>query len=173
MPAATPDTRFRQLLRVAQVDGITLVAVAGAAALGGVAGREWASASIGLGVAACGGLELLGRRFLVRRADAGITCLWLAQLLCLVLILAYAWTLARQDNTDHLLRLLPSFTRAQLAELFPYPGEVESLLAGLQRLLAAAVAVAALLYQGGMAFYYLRARRTVATVLGTPPLLPR
>lgn len=167
----SPEVRFRRLLKIARVDGISLLALAGAAAVGAAIGGEWSTAGIGLGVVACGWLELHGRRLAQRGANGSVAALCSAQLLCLVLILLYACLLTSRADADHILQLLPAFTRAQLAELFPDPGEVEQLLLGLQRLVAAAIAIAALLYQGGMAFYYLRARSVIKAVHEMPPVI--
>lgn len=64
-----------------------------------------------------------------------------------------------------------SFTRDQLAELLPDPEVVADLLLTLQRAMAGALALTALLYQGGMTFYYLRSAPAARAVFAEPPVL--
>jgi hypothetical protein len=171
MPARSPEQRLQRVLALARIDALSLVAVAAPAALASLLFRDWFGAAVGAGVALCGALEWRGRHHLRRRRLGGLAWMATAQLCCLALLLLYAWNLAHQAPRTDLVAHLPSFTRAQLDELFPDPAALPELLLGIQRLTAAAIALAAVLYQGGMAFYYLRARPVARIVFAEPPLL--
>ncbi len=171
MPVRSPAQRLQRVLHLARLDALSLVAVAAPAAVVSLFGRDWFAATVGAGVALCGGLEWTGRRRLEHRLLSGLGWMCAAQLGCLVFILLYAWNLAHQVQADRIVALLPSFTREQLDELFPDPGSLQALLLGLQRLMAAALAIASIVYQGGMALYYLRARRVAQLVFAEPPVL--
>ena len=158
------------MLLLAQLDAWSLLVVAGPAAVASLVAREWFAAAVGGGLVLCAGLEWSGRRRLLTSGHAGIGRMATAQLGCLTLILAYAVHLARQPAAEHLLQLLPAFSRDQLAELFPDPEEVRQLLLALQHVLAAVVALATLLCQGGLALYYLRARARLRPSAAVPPL---
>jgi hypothetical protein len=177
MPARTPQQRFQRLLAIARFDAISLIVVAGPAALVALVLREWPSAAVGVAVALCGWLEWLGQRQLSRSHRHGLGWMCTAQLVCLLAILLYARHLAGQARADHILQLLPSFTREQLFEVFPDSESAEEFLLFVQRLMVAAIALVAIVYQGAMALYYLRARALVRTVfeqptpLAEPPVL--
>ncbi len=171
MPARSPELRFQRLLRLAQFDALSLLVVATPATLGAALGGEWTVAAIGAGVVGCGSLEWRGQKQLRLGAAAGLGWMVVAQLVCLGLLLLYAWRLAHLDNASHLLALLPAFARAQLDSFLLYPEEIDHLFLLAQRLTAGAIALTATLYQGGLAFHYLRSRALVRSVLATPPVL--
>jgi hypothetical protein len=157
---------------IALFDALSLLLVAAPAALVALVAREWIVAVLATGVALCGGLELSARHRLQHRSASGIGWLCTAQLCCLGFVLFYAWHLAHQPLDRRLLTMLPSFTREQLAELFPDPEALEGLFLGIQHLIAALVALVALLYQGILSFYYLRTLGAAHTVFAEPPQLP-
>ncbi len=171
MPALPPEQRLQRLLRLARADALSLVVVAGPAAVVSLCWREWFGAAVGAGITLCGVLEWTGRNRLARRERSGLTWMVVAQLACLALILFYVRSLALAPQTDRILALLPAFTREQLDLTFPDPEELHALLAALQRLSTALLAIVAILYQGGMALYYLRARPLALSVFAAPPVL--
>jgi len=171
MPASPPERRLQRVQHIALFDALSLLLVAVPAALVALVAREWLVVAVATGIALCGGLELAGRHRLQQRSASGPGWLCAAQLCCLGFILVYSWHLAHQPLDRRLLAMLPSFTREQLAELFPDPESLEVLLAGIQRLTAAIIALVAILYQGGLAFYYLRTRTATRAVFAQPPVL--
>ena len=171
MSAASPERRLQRVQHIALFDAVSLIVVAAPAAAIALCTREWFVATICIGVALCGALELAGRRRLQRRAANGLGWLCAAQLCCLGFILFYAWHLAHQKLDQHILALLPSFTREQLAELFPDPASLEDFFLGIQRLTAAILALVSLLCQGGLAFYYLRTRPAAHAAFAVPPVI--
>ena len=171
MPATSPERRLQRVRLIALLDALSLLLVAAPAALVALITREWLVAAVCSGVALCGGLELAGRRRLQRRSTGGLGWLCAAQLCCLGFILFYAWHLAHQPLDRRLLAMLPSFTREQLAELFPDPESLDALFRSIQHLTATLVALVAIPYQGGLAFYYLRTRTAAQAVFSQPPPL--
>ncbi len=171
MPARSPEQRLQRVLHLARIDALSLIAVAAPAALASLLFRDWFGGAVGTGVALCGVLEWSGRNRLARRSLAGLGWMCVAQLGCLAFLLLYAWSLAHQPPKLDLLSHLPSFTRDQLDEIFPDPEALPVLLQSIQQATAAAIALAALLYQGGMAFYYLRARHVARLAFAEPPIL--
>lgn len=171
MSARSPAQRLQRLLAIARFDAISLVVVAAPAALIALVLREWFAAAIGSAVALCGWLEWSGQRRLAHGRPEGLVRLIAAQLLCLATILLYARHLASQVRADHILQPLPSFTREQLFLLFPDAESAEAFLLLVQRLMVGAIALVAVLYQGGMALYYLRSRRVIHALLAAPPPL--
>jgi hypothetical protein len=171
MSSAPPDRRLQRVLHLARIDALSLAVVAAPAALVALCSGDRLGAVVGAGITLCGVAEWHGRARLLQRQIAGIAWLCSSQLLCLLLILLYAWNLARLAQAEHLLSLLPSFTRDQLTELLTEPSEVADLLLALQRAMAGALALGALLYQGGMAFYYLRSSPAARAVFAEPPEL--
>jgi hypothetical protein len=171
MPALSPERRLQRVLHVALFDALSLIVVAAPAAVVALCTREWFVAIVCIGVALCGQLELVGRRRLQRRSVSGLGWMCAAQLCCLLFILLYAGHLSRQLQAGHILALLPSFTRDQLAELFPDPESLNGFFLGVQQLTAALLALVSIFYQGGMAFYYLRARPVARAVFAAPPVI--
>lgn len=171
MPASPPERRLQRVQHIALFDALSLLLVAVPAALVALVAREWLVAAVATGIALCGGLELAGRRRLQQRSASGPGWLCAAQLCCLGFILVYAWHLAHQPLDRRLLAMLPSFTSEQLAELFPDPASLEDFFLGIQRLTAAILALFSLLCQGGLAFYYLRARPAAHAVFAVPPVI--
>jgi len=171
MASAQPDQRLQRVLHLARIDALSLVVVAAPAALIALCSGDRLGAMVGTGVTLCGVAEWHGRARLLQRRIDGIVWLCSAQLFCLLLILLYSWNLTRLAQAEHLLALLPSFTQDQLAELLPDPEAVSALLLALQRAMAGALALAALLYQGGMTFYYLRSTSAARAVFAEPPVL--
>ncbi|MBK8476023.1 MAG: hypothetical protein IPL39_06825 [Opitutaceae bacterium] len=171
MSLTQPAQRLQRVLLLARLDALSLGLVAAPAALVALATGDRMGAAVGAGVTLCGVAEWQGRARLLRRQISGIAWLCCAQLLCLLLILTYAWNLAQLVDPAHLLALLPGFTRQQLAELFPDPDALAALMLGMQRAVAGALALVSLLYQGAMAFYYLRSAPLARNLFAEPPVL--
>jgi hypothetical protein len=171
MPSSPTSRRLQRVLGLARLDALSMIVVAAPAALIALGARDTIGFAVGSGVALCGAAEWHGRARLLRRQISGIAWLCSAQLLCLLLILYYAWNLGQLAGADHILALLPSFTREQLADSFPDPESLTGLLLGIQRLMAGALALASLIYQGAMALYYLRSAPAARAVFAEPPVL--
>lgn len=171
MSPSLPKQRLQRVLSLSRFDALSLVIVAAPAALVALCNGDQLGAAVGTGIALCGAVEWRGRAQLQHRRLSGIAWLVVSQLLCLSLILAYAWELSHLVQAARILALLPDFTREQMAELFPDTESFNDLLLGMQRATAATLAFVALLYQGGMAFYYLRSAPAARAVFAEPPVL--
>jgi len=161
-PPLLPSERLRRVLRVARIDGTSILAVAGAFALISASFRDVNGAVIGLLVAAAGALELHGASRL-RAADArGMRWLVSSQLYLMAVMLTYvACRLARPD----IAALRPLVTQELADSIREANLTVDQVLLEMQRLVYLGVAAATLLYQGGMAIYYLRRSAAVAAAL--------
>jgi hypothetical protein len=158
IPPLLPEEVLLRVLRLARLDGMSLLLVAGAFALLSALAHDFVGASVGLLVAGGGALELHGHSLLQHHEARGINWLVGSQLVALVSILVYC------------------AVRLTHVELPPIPDEIRSLLeldarqVGMSldrfvlvsyRLAYETVAVVSILYQGGMTVYYLRRRSAV------------
>ena len=161
-PPLLPSERLRRVLRVARLDGASILGVAGAFALVSAAFRDVTGAVIGLLVAAAGAIELHGASLLRASDVKGGRWLLGSQLYLMAVILAYcAFRLARPD-----LAAWRAVVTEDLAEQIRQANlTVDQVLLQIQRLVYFGVAAATLLYQGGMSLYYLRHRAAVAAAL--------
>ncbi|HXQ80453.1 MAG TPA: hypothetical protein VN775_04020 [Opitutaceae bacterium] len=161
-PPLLPPERLRRVLRVARLDGTSILVVAGGFALISAAFRDVTGAVIGLLVAAAGAIELHGAN-LLRAADVkGMRWLVSSQLYLMAVMLTYvSFRLARPD----IAALRPLVTQELADSIREADLNVDEVLLEMQRLVYFAVAAATLLYQGGMTLYYLRRRASVAAAL--------
>jgi hypothetical protein len=161
-PPLLPSERLRRVLRVARLDGASILGVAGAFALVSAAFRDVTGAVIGLLVAAAGATELHGASLLRAGDVKGTRWLYGSQLYLMGVILAYcAFRLERPD-----LAAWRAVVTEDLTEQIRQAGlTVDEVLLQLHRLVYFCVAAATLLYQGGMTFYYLRHRAALAAAL--------
>lgn len=171
MTSQSSARRLQRVLSLARLDALSMVVVAAPAALISLGVWDPAGVVVGTGVVLCGAAEWHGRARLLRRQSSGIAWLCAAQLFCLSLILAYAWNLGHRAGAEHILALLPAFTREQLAGVLPDPESLKGMLLGIQRLIAGLLALGSLLCQGGLAFYYLRSAPAARRVFAEPPEL--
>jgi hypothetical protein len=161
-PPLLPSERLRRLLRVAKLDGMSILGVAGAFALISAAARDVTGAVIGLLVAAAGAIELHGATLLRAANMKGMRWLVSSQLYLMAVMMTYcAYGLVRPDIASWKQHLPEEFAdQVQQAGMTVY----EALL-GFLRMVYIGVALVTLLYQGGMTIYYLRRRAVVAAAL--------
>jgi hypothetical protein len=153
---------------MARFDGLSVLLVAGSFALLSAYSRDITGAAIGLLVAAAGAIELHGVA-LLRSGRNGMRWLVSSQLYLMGVMLAYvAFRVAKPDVAW----LLPYLT-GEAAEPFEQAAQqagmtVEQLLAASLRMIYFCVAALTVLYQGGMALYYLKRRNAVEVALQEP-----
>jgi hypothetical protein len=161
-PPLLPSEILRRLLRVARFDGMSVLGVAGAFALISAASRDISGAVIGLLVAAAGAIELHGVTLLRAGRPGGMRWLVSSQAYLLATMLGYAGL--RLLNPD--ITSIRPIVNAELAEQIQQAGMgVDQFLFEFLRLVYVAVAVASVLYQGGMIVYYARRRTAVEIAL--------
>ncbi len=121
---------------------------------------------IGVALLSLGGIELQGRRFLLAGNLAATRWLVGSQLGLLFVILSYCLRSLAHPPT---LPALPEEITSLLTLLPTYDGDAADTLLPMLRITYALLAFVSILYQGGMAFHYLR---KVPPALQSPPPLP-
>lgn len=161
-PPLLPEEAFHRTVRVANVDGMCVMAVAGLLALASASAGDYRGAAIGLLVAAAGAIELHGVALLRAGEARGMNWVVASQPYLLAVLLGYCgWRLSSPDLTA-LQAAMTEELRAALAEA----GKDEREFLGFAyRLTYSALAVAALIYQGGMTLFYLRRRAAVVAAV--------
>jgi hypothetical protein len=161
-PPLLPAEALRRVLRLARLDGLSVLSVAGAFALASAVAHDQGGTVIGLLVAGAGAVELHGAS-LLRHGDAqGTRWLVSSQLLLLVLILGYVALRLSHIDIDLIRPLLTAEQRAVIAQRGL---TVDDFLRTVYVAGYALVGIATLFYQGGMAVYYLCRRAAVAAAL--------
>jgi hypothetical protein len=164
-PPPLPANVLARVLRIAGIDGFTLVFIAGGFALLSVTMGDWLGALVGGLAAGAGLIELHGRRRLRVGDICGVNWLVRSQIVLLTIILIYA---AHQfysyDPQPMLAKLETLLVLAQRTLGLEIPSLAEFLGMTNKQLLALAknsahgaylvIGVASLLCQGGLAFYY-------------------
>lgn len=166
-PPLLPAELLRRTLRTARFDGTSLLILSGLFAIASASGRDGIGMVVGLLVAGAGALELHGAGLLAGGERRGISWLVFSQLYLLATILGFVafklehvdlefwhqfWSYMSADQQQQLLQLQPGFTEDQV-------------LTGMYVRIYYLIAFLTVLYQGGMAIYYLRRRRAAAAAL--------
>jgi len=162
-PPLLPEEAFYRTTRVANVDGLCVMAIAGMLALAAASGGNWVGTMIGLAVAAAGAIELHGVSLLRAGRAEGMKWLIASQpYLCAVLLGYCAWRLSAPD-----LGALKMAVTSELREQIAATGWDEDAFMGLAyRMTYTAVAIGTLVYQGGMTVYFLRRKDAVIEAVG-------
>jgi hypothetical protein len=161
-PPLLPEETFARVCRVARFDGMSILVVAGVFALISALAGDFVGAVIGLLVAGAGAMELHGVTLLHHCEPRGMDWLWGSQCFLLLTVLGYcAFQFARAK-----LPALPAEVETLIRQDADQLGiTTEEFLRMFNRMLYGGVAVATFVYQGGMAFYYLRRRTAVRRAL--------
>jgi len=172
MPAPQPTPAQKALNRVtdlSRLNGWSIVLVSGLGALIALAMGDWFSTGLGLLVAGFAGLEVHGSRLLKKRDATGMKWLVRSQMLVLALILAYCSSrLGSFDGETAMANLTPDM-EAVLKEAGLTRADILPLVHRMFIALYASVALASLVYQGGLALYYRSKTRLVTEALTAPP----
>ncbi len=163
-PPLLPEETLLRVLRVARLDGMSMLLIAGVFALLSALGGDVIGAMIGLLVAGAGAVELHGATMITHGETHGMRWLTGSQMLCLVSVICYCgvqWLRARVP-------VFPPEVEALLQQDADQLGMTKHdfILFAFNRLLYVILAAGTLVYQGGMAIYYLRRRGAVARALG-------
>jgi hypothetical protein len=161
-PPLLPDETLHRVLRVANFDGISVLAVAGTLALASASVGDFAGAAIGLLVAAAGAIELHGAGLLRSGEARGMNWLVASQPYLAAIVLGYCALKLTAYDVTVLREAMTSDLKKSLAES---GYEEERFLRGLYLTVYVILAVSTLLYQGWMTAYYHRRRRAVAAAL--------
>jgi hypothetical protein len=165
-PPLLPEETFTRVIRLAKADGFGVLAFSGLFALLAASGGDSSGAMVGLIVAGAGAIELHGAALLQSGDPRGMRWLIGSQLFLLVAIMGYCALRLQQVELPPIPEEMQPLveTSAQQADL-PVPEYLQLV----YRLSFGFVALAALIYQGGMTIYYLRRRAAVRQALEVPP----
>ena len=166
-PPPLPADILGRVRRVGRYHGTCVTAVAGLFAVASLFMRDWLGATVGLMVAGGGALEMRGASLLGSDARVGFRFMIVSQIWVLVSILGYiVWRLGHPDPL--MLDLLRTGLREEQRQQLRDVGvsEIEFLRIVL-RFFYFVLGFVCTLYQGGMAFFYVRQRAAVSrTVAG-------
>lgn len=164
LPPLLPEYKVGRAIRVAHFHGMSVLLVAGLFALVSAMAGDRVGAIAGLLVAGAGAMERHGGMLLAHGVSRGIWWAFSAQLFAMVSILAYCQL--RLTNVD-LAMMRAAMTDALKAQLAADGIGMDEFLLFMNRAVFATFAAVTVLYQGGLAFYYLRRRRAVLQALAS------
>lgn len=161
-PPLLPAEVLRRVLRIAQLEGTSVLALAGLGAVLSAGAGDYLGAAIGVIIAGAGVFELHGATLLRAGWPNGINWLIGSQLYLLVSILCYC--MLRLSHLE-----LPPIPD-DLRPMFELSAEqlgmtVQEYMTLCYRTFFMLVALLTLIYQSAMAFYYHRRRIAVTTAL--------
>ena len=161
-PPLLPDEALRRVLRTAHLDGMGVLVISGAFALASAASRGRSGMIVGLLVAAAGAIELHGGSLLRRGERGGLYWLVGSQIYLLAVLLGYVSLRLTHIDINAVRGLLTDDVKKQIADTGMTVDEFLRMGYGLLYRLVGGLSI---LYQGGMALYYLRKRRAVSAAL--------
>ncbi len=166
----TPSEKaLKRVIGISRLNGWCVTLVAGLGTPIALLLGDWLSAGLGLLVAGFGALEVHGNRLLKKHDPEGMKWLVRSQMLLLALILAYcASRLGSFDGESAMANLTPDM-EAVLNEAGLSRADILPLVHRMFIVIYVAVALASLVYQGGLALYYRSKTRLVTKALTTPP----
>lgn len=153
---------------MARFDGWSILLVAGFFALMSAYSRDVSGAVIGLLVAAAGAIELHGVA-LLRAGRNGMRWLISSQFYLMAVMLGYVGLRLLRPDVSWLLPYITGDAAEPVEQAAQQAGmSVQEMLVESLRMIYFCVAAITVLYQGGMAVYYLRRRSAVAVALEEP-----
>ena len=169
-PPLLPAQIVARMLRVARLDGGSVLVLCGALAIASAWYGDFTGAVIGVLIAGAGAFELHGAGLIKAGEPRGLNWLIASQLYLLATILSYVgWRLMSYDPAAIRRLLEPVLHNPEVQAQFDEAGVTEAdVLATLRTYYFTGfkmVAAGTLLYQGGMALYYHRRRAAVAAAL--------
>jgi hypothetical protein len=172
-PQPTPAQKaLQRVIGLSKLNGWSVVVVAGLGGLIALAMGDWLSCGLGLLVGGFGAMEVKGNRLLRQRDAEGMKWLIRSQMLLLALILAYCASRLGSFDAENMMSNLTPDMEAALKEAGIARADIVPLVHRMFLALYLSVALASLLYQGGLALYYRGKTRLVAEALsGLPPAL--
>lgn len=174
-PPPIPALAYERVIKVAKFDGYSILFVAGVGALMSAMGGNMITTIAAVLAAGAGALEIHGSQRLERGDDTAVTLLVRAQLLLLLVILAYAIYQLTHFDAVFFKSQIPIF-RAETASFYerfklanPYEqisdNELMMLIKVTHSLTYMVVGIVTCIYQGLMARYYHKRRAVIAQAL--------
>jgi hypothetical protein len=162
-PPLLPEETLHRVLRVAKVNGMSVLMIAGFVALVSAMGGEYMGAIFGLLVAGAGAIELHGEGLLREGRSRGMSWLVGSQLYLMTVVIVYCAI----RLTNLVIPPIPESLRPILELGASQWGmTTQEYILMVWRLNLRLFALLTFFYQGGMAFYYVRRREPVARALG-------
>jgi len=154
------------MLRIAQLNGMSVLVIAGALALCFAYIHDVNSTVIGIVVAGTGAIELHGAALIRNRETRGMNWLVASQLCLLATLLGYVGWRFTHIDVSVMNTLLTDDARRQLAQSEAQTGLTEDQFLKFVYIGTYGIfGVATVFYQGGLAIYYARRREPVAAAL--------
>jgi hypothetical protein len=168
-PLLVRETLLR-VLRVARFDGLSVLLVAGLFALLAAGAGDVQGALIGVTVALAGAIELHGVSLLQHGDARGLDWLVGSQVFLLVVLLGYCgWRLTHVELEPLRAAFHSSLRMPLMQQMWAANRELglteETFLQQIHTMTYASLAIATLIYQGGMTLYYQRRREPVTRAL--------
>ena len=169
-PPLLPQETYVRVLRIARLDGLSILCLAGLFALAAAGAGDVQSALLGVMIALAGALELHGVSML-RHGDArGVDWLVRSQFYLLIMMMGYCgWRLTRIDLEPLRAAFHTSLHSPLMQKAWAANQEMgmteDQFLRQSYTLLYVLLATGTLIYQGGMALYYIRRRDPVVRAL--------
>jgi len=171
----TPQEKaLKRVLFISLLDGWSVIAFAAIGTLITLIFGDLSGVAVGVLIAVAGTMELRGRKKLQRRNPEGMTLLVRSQMFLLAVILVYcASRLGSFDEGSVMGNLTPDM-EAMLKEGGLEKADILPLVRTAFFATYGGVAIATILFQGGMALYYRRKTSLIAAALSTPkiPVVP-
>lgn len=157
-PPLLPEETYVRVCRVAKFDGLSVVVVAGSFALLSASMGDVPGATVGLLAAGAGAMELHGLGLLHHGSRGGMGWLIGSQFSLAAVVLGYCAFQLMRAKFPALPAEADALIQADADQLGMTKHEVLLLF---NRMLYFSVAIATVVYQGGMIIYYLRRRVAV------------
>jgi len=161
-PPLLPEETLHRVLRVANFNGLSVLAVAGMLTLAVASTGNYVGAAFGLLVAAAGAIELHGAGLLRAGEPKGMHWLIASQPYLFVVVLVYCGLRLTSFDPELLQAAMTSELRVVLEEK---GYDEEEFLRSVHVTTYAILGIATLIYQGAMTAYYVRRRQAVLTAL--------
>ena len=164
-PPPLPSEVLARTVRLASIDGRMVLWLSGTFALFAAMGHEVVGAVAGCAAAGAGAMELHGVTVVRAGESRGLDWMIRAQLLLLATILLYAATRLMTWNPELITERITPDIEDRIAQFQMTREQFLEATKTLYQLVYAVVGFVGLIYQGGMARYYMRRRAIIRQAL--------
>lgn len=161
-PPLLPEETFARVVRVANLDGLSVMAIAGLLALAAASMRDFQNAAVGMLVAAAGAIELHGVALLRAGVARGMKWVLASQPYLLAVLLSYCALQLASYDPEPIRAVMTNEMRATLEQA----GHTEEqFIRDVYTTVYVVLAIGTTLLQGGMTLYYWRRRDAVLAAI--------